>query len=62
MLVCLGCGWRGAWCVTWTEERGLRVSEYRVQGTFGHRDEVTGEWRNPHNEELNLLEPELFFF
>jgi len=26
------------------------------------RDEVTGEWRKLHDEELNLLAPELFFF
>jgi hypothetical protein len=39
------------------EERRLRVSENRVfRKVFGpKRDEVTGEWRNLHNEELNDL-------
>ena len=52
--VCV-CGGCGTWCVTWTEEHRLRVSEHRVQGTFGHRDEVTWEWRKLHNEALNDL-------
>ena len=39
------------------EERGLRVFENRVlRRLFGpKRDEVTGEWRKLHNEELNDL-------
>jgi hypothetical protein len=39
------------------EERRLKVSENRVLGrTFGpKRDEVTGEWRKLHNEELHDL-------
>jgi hypothetical protein len=39
------------------EERRLRVFEYRVlRRIFGpKRDEVTGEWRKLHNEELNDL-------
>jgi len=39
------------------EERRLRVFENRVlRKTFGpKRDEVTGEWRKLHNEELNDL-------
>jgi len=39
------------------EERKLRVFENMVLGTiFGPRkDEVTGEWRRLHNEELNDL-------
>ena len=39
------------------EERRLRVCENRVLGRiFGpKRDEVTGEWRKLHNEELNDL-------
>jgi hypothetical protein len=39
------------------EERRLRVFENRVlRRIFGpKRDEVTGEWRNLHNEELNDL-------
>jgi hypothetical protein len=39
------------------EERGLRMFENRVlrriSGT--NRDEVTGEWRRLHNEELHDL-------
>ena len=40
-----------------SEERSLRVSENMVlRGIFGpKRDEVTGEWRKLHNEELNDL-------
>jgi len=39
------------------EERRLRVFENRVlRGVFGaKRDEVTGEWRKLHNEELSDL-------
>jgi hypothetical protein len=39
------------------EERRLRVFENRVlRRIFGpKRDEVTGEWRKPHNEELHDL-------
>jgi len=39
------------------EERRLRVVENRVlRGIFGSkRDEVIGEWRKLHNEELNDL-------
>jgi len=39
------------------EERRLRVFENRlIRGIFGpKRDEVTGEWRKLHNEELNDL-------
>ena len=39
------------------EGRRLRVFENRVlRRIFGHkRDEVTGEWRQLHNEELNDL-------
>jgi hypothetical protein len=39
------------------EERRLRVFENRVlRGIFGpKRDEVLGEWRELHNEELNGL-------
>ena len=48
-------------CETWSlilrEERRLRAFENRVlRGIFGaKRDEVTGEWRKLHNEELNDL-------
>jgi hypothetical protein len=39
------------------EERRLRVFENRVlRGIFGpKRDEVTGEWRKLHNDDLNDL-------
>jgi hypothetical protein len=39
------------------EEYRLRVFENRVlRRIFGpKRDEVTGEWRNLHNEELHIL-------
>src|SRR5215510_3538578 len=48
-------------CETWSptlrEEHRLRVFENRVlRRVFGpKRDEVTGEWRKLHNEELNDL-------
>jgi len=44
------------WSLTMREERGLRVFENRVlRRVFGSkRDEVTGDWRKLHNEELNL--------
>jgi len=43
------------WFLTLREERSLRVFENRVlRKIFGHkREEVTGEWRKLHNEELN---------
>jgi hypothetical protein len=45
------------WSLTLREERGLRVFENGVlRRIFGaRRDEVTGEWRKLHNEELNDL-------
>jgi hypothetical protein len=49
------------WCETWSltlrEERRLRLFENRVlRGVLGlKRDEVTGEWRKLHNQELNDL-------
>jgi hypothetical protein len=48
-------------CETWSlilrEEHRLRVFESRVlRRIFGpKRDEVTGEWRKLHNEELHIL-------
>ena len=48
-------------CETWSlklrEERRLRVFENRVlRRVFGpKRDEITGEWRKLHNEELSDL-------
>ena len=43
--------------MTLREERKLRVYENKVlRRIFGpRRDEVTGEWRRMHNEELNDL-------
>jgi len=45
------------WSLTLWEERRLRVFENRVlRRVFGSkRDEVTGEWRKLHNEELKDL-------
>jgi len=45
------------WSLTLREERRLRVCENRVlRRIFGpRRDEVTGEWRKLHDEELNYL-------
>jgi len=46
---------RETWSRTLREERRLRLFENRVlRRIFGpKRDEVTGEWRKLHNEELN---------
>jgi hypothetical protein len=48
-------------CETWSrtlrEERRLRVFENRVLRRIFGRDEVTGEWRRLHNEELIDLYP-----
>jgi hypothetical protein len=43
------------WSLTLTEERSLRMFENSVlRRIFGpKRDEVTGEWRKLHNEELS---------
>jgi len=45
------------WSLTLREEHRLRVFDNRVlKKVFGpRRDEVTGEWRKLHNEELNDL-------
>ena len=45
------------WSLTLRVECKLRVFENRALGRiFGHkRDEVTGEWRKLHNEELKYL-------
>ena len=45
------------WSLTLREERKLRVIENMVlRRIFGpRRDEVPGEWRRLHNEELNDL-------
>jgi hypothetical protein len=46
-----------AWSLKLREERRLRVFENRMlRRIFGsRRDEVTGEWRKLHNEELHNL-------
>ena len=48
---------REPWSLTLKEERRLRVFENRVlRRIFGpKRDEVTGEWRKVHYEELSDL-------
>ena len=53
-VVLYGCA---TWSFTLREERRLRVFENRMlRRIFGpKRDEVTGEWRKLHNEELNDL-------
>jgi hypothetical protein len=53
-LVLYGCK---TWPLTLREEHRLRVLENRVlRGIFGPKsDEVTGEWRKLHNEELRDL-------
>jgi len=45
------------WSLTLREERRVRMFENRVlRRIFGpKRDELTGEWRKLHNEELNNL-------
>ena len=45
------------WSLTLRDERRLRVFENRVlRRVFGpKRDEVTGEWRKLHNEEISDL-------
>jgi len=45
------------WSLTLWEERKLRLFEnMALRRIFGpRRDEVTGEWRRSHNEELNGL-------
>jgi hypothetical protein len=46
-----------AWSLTLREERRLKVFENRVLRRVFEpkRDDVTGEWRKLHNEELNDL-------
>jgi len=49
------------WSLTLREECRLRVFEIRLLRIFRlKRDGATGEWRKPHNEELNDLYPTLF--
>jgi len=49
------------WSLTLIEERRLRMFENRMlRGIFGpKKDELTGEWRKLHNEELNALDSSL---
>jgi len=56
--------WCESWSFTLREERRLRVFENRVlRRLFGpKREEITGEWRKLHNEQLNgLYSPTNFF-
>ena len=52
------------WSLTLREERRLRVFENRVlRKVFGpKRDEVTGEWKKLHREEVNDLYPHPVLF
>jgi len=61
LVVLYGCE---TWSLTLKEGRRLRMSEKRVlRRLFGpKRDEVTGEWRKLHNEELNDLYSSLSIF
>ena len=54
ILVLYGCE---TWSLTLRKERRPKVFENRVLGRIfePRRDEVTGEWRKLHNEELNDL-------
>jgi hypothetical protein len=54
LVVLYGCD---TWSLTLREEHGLRVFENRVLRRIFRpkRDEVTGEWRRLHKEELNVL-------
>ena len=49
--------WCETWSLTYREKRKMRVSHHRVLRRIiaPKRDEVTGEWRKLHNEELNDL-------
>ena len=51
---CIGCE---TWSFTLRKERRLRVFENRVLRRIfePEREEVTGEWRKLHNEELSGL-------
>ena len=52
------------WLLTLREKRGLRLSVNRVlRRIFGpKRDEVTGERRRLHNEELMMFTPHCVLF
>jgi len=53
LVVLYGCE---TWSLTLKEERRLRLFENRVLRIFEpRRDDVTGDWRKLHNEELNDL-------
>ena len=55
-IIILPVDWYGSetWSLTFEEERRLKVFENRVLSRiFGpKREEVTGEWRKLHNEQL----------
>jgi hypothetical protein len=52
------------WSLTLREKHRLRVFENRVlRKIFGpQREEVTGEWRRLHNEELMICTPHQILF
>ena len=54
LVVLYGCE---TWSLTLREEHRLRVFENKVlKKIFGvKRDEITGEWRKLHNDELHTL-------
>jgi hypothetical protein len=58
-VVAYGCE---TWSLTLRVEHRIKMFENRAsRRIFGpKRDEVTGEWRKLHNEELNLLSPEFY--
>ena len=45
------------WSLTWRKEHRLRVFENEaLRKIFGpKKDEITGEWRRLHNNELNAI-------
>jgi hypothetical protein len=56
VIVIYSCGCK-TWSLTLREEHKLRVFQNRVLRKIFRpkRDEVTGEWRRLHNEELHYL-------
>jgi hypothetical protein len=49
------------WSLALRKERRLMCFRIGCRGGYlWLRDEVTGEWREPHNEELNLLATEFY--
>jgi hypothetical protein len=54
ILYCVLCGFK-TWCVTLKQQHWLRVFENRAlrEILWPKREEVIGEWRRLHNEELH---------